>query len=131
MVRVSLVVALFLLTPTAVAQPADWSAAETVTVTLSNFAYAPETLRLEHDRPYRLRIVNAARGGHNFVAREFLGAATVAAQDRAKIDQGAIELAGGQSVDIRFVISRPGRYEVHCSHFMHTTFGMSGEIVVE
>ncbi|MBC7985848.1 MAG: cupredoxin domain-containing protein [Sphingomonadaceae bacterium] len=123
--------ALLLAAAPAAAQPADWSRAQQVTVTLSNFAYAPETIRLRRGQPYRLHFVNAADGGHNFVAREFFAAATVAAEDRARVDEGVIELGGGASGDVRLRIDAPGRYEVHCSHFMHTTFGMSGEILVE
>lgn len=112
------------------AQTTDWSRAETVNITMANFSYSPEIIRLEHGKAYRLHLVNQADGGHNFVARDFFAAATIAPQDRARIDHGAIELAGGQSADIRLMIDRPGNYDVHCSHFLHTTFGMSGHIEV-
>ena len=30
----------------------------------------------------------------------------------------------------RLVVNRIGTYDVHCSHFMHSIFGMKGKIVV-
>jgi len=131
MIRAPWFATLLLFAAPASAQPVDWSRAETVTITLSSFAYAPETIRLQRGRPYRLRFVNAADGGHNFVAREFFEAATIAPEDRSRVDEGMVELGGGRSADVRVMIARPGDYNVHCSHFLHTTFGMSGAIVVE
>lgn len=131
MIRVLSIAALIFGTSPALAQSVDWSSAETITISLSSFRYAPEAIRIEHGRPYRLHFVNVADGGHNFVARDFFSAATIAPQDRSRIDDGAIELAAGQSADVRVMIARPGQYNVHCSHFLHTTFGMSGVIIVE
>jgi len=31
---------------------------------------------------------------------------------------------------VRLVVNRIGTYDVHCSHFMHSIFGMKGKIVV-
>jgi plastocyanin len=33
-------------------------------------------------------------------------------------------------VTIRLTAPAAGRYKVNCSHFMHSTFGMIGEIIV-
>lgn len=130
MTRYLLCAAVLVIAGPGVAQSSDWSRAETVEITMASFSYSPETIRLEHGRPYRLHFVNAAGGGHNFVAREFFDAATIAPEDRAKVSDGRVELAGGASVDIRLMIARPGSYEVHCSHFLHSTFGMTGAIAV-
>lgn len=130
MTRFPFFAALALIAAPAIGQPVDWAHAETVTVTLSNFDFAPETLQLESGRPYRLRFVNAASGGHNFVARDFFRAAMIAPSDRARIANGKIELRSGESADVRIMIAEPGRYAVHCSHFMHSVFGMTGAIVV-
>ena len=41
-----------------------------------------------------------------------------------------VDLGGGESGDVRLVVNRIGTYDVHCSHFMHSIFGMKGKIVV-
>jgi plastocyanin len=127
--RALLPLALLVLASPAAAQP-DWSHAQSVEVQLSNFAFAPDHLRLPHGEAIVLHLVNNASGGHNFAAPEFFAAATIAPDDAAKIQHGAVELRGHQSVDIHLVAAT-GHYHLHCSHTMHTAFGMSGEINVE
>ena len=105
-------------------------APETIAVTLSNFRYTPQTITLQHGRPYVLRFVNGAKGGHDFVAKEFFAAAAIAPEDRAKVVKGGVEVSRGATVELRLTAPAPGRYRAHCSHFMHSTFGMKGEIVV-
>ncbi len=55
----------------------------------------------------------------------------VAPEDRAKITNGGVDVGGGESVDVRLVPNRTGSFKVHCSHFMHSTFGMTGTITVQ
>ena len=114
----------------AMAQEPDWSRAPTVTVTLSSFDYTPATIRLRAGEPVVLRLVNAAGKGHDFSAPEFFTAAQVRAADRALLAKGTIEVRGRGAVDLAL---RPaaGRYRLRCTHFMHSAFGMKGEIVVE
>ncbi|HEU4962012.1 MAG TPA: cupredoxin domain-containing protein [Sphingomonas sp.] len=114
----------------AAVQTPDWGHAQTVTVQLSNFKFAPATLELERGTPYRLHLVNRASGGHDFVARQFFANSTIAPEDRGEVVDGQVDLRGGDTADIRIVPTTPGTYEVHCSHFMHTTFGMKGTITV-
>lgn len=114
----------------ALALAAPMQAPATITVTLANFKYAPEAIALQHGQPYVLRLVNSAGGGHDFVAREFFAAAAVAAEDRAKLKKGGVEVPGGETVEIRLTAPPAGSYTLHCSHFMHSTFGMKGEITV-
>lgn len=131
MILYRLLILLFVLPAApALAQPVDWSDAETVTVTLSSFEFTPETIAIEHGRPYRLVFVNRSSGGHNFVAREFFRTARMPAEDRARLDRGRIEVDSGERAEIRVFLAEPGRYDVHCSHFMHSVFGMTGDIVV-
>lgn len=107
------------------------TAPQTLSVEMSNFKFDPATLTLAHGRPYVLHFVNSASGGHNFVAKEFFDAATIAPDDRAKVKNGEIELGGGESADIHLVANTPGTYKSHCSHFMHSSFGMTGTVVVQ
>ena len=103
---------------------------EQVEIGLSNFKFSPSTITLQHGQPYVLHFANTAKGGHDFSAKAFFDAAAVAPEDRAAVAKGEIELQGGQSVDIHLTAPAAGTYEAHCSHFMHSTFGMIGKIVV-
>ena len=114
------------------AQPArdDWSNAKAVDVVLSNFAFTPETLRLQHGQAYRLHFVNRGSGGHNFSAPDFFAHARIAPSDAGFIREGKVELGKGEAHDIR-LIPEQGTYRVKCTHFLHTGFGMKGMIQVE
>jgi uncharacterized cupredoxin-like copper-binding protein len=103
----------------------------TVEIDLTNFKIGPDAITLQHGQPYVLHIVNQAKGGHDFEAKAFFDAATVAAGDRAVVAKGKIELGGGQSADVHLTAPAAGTYEAHCTHFMHSTFGMTGKIVVQ
>jgi uncharacterized cupredoxin-like copper-binding protein len=110
-----------------IAQPAP----QTLTVEMSNFKFTPATLALVRGRPYVLHFVNSASGGHDFVAKDFFAAATIAPEDQAKVKNGEVELSGGESADIHLVANAAGTYKSHCSHFMHSSFGMTGTVVVQ
>lgn len=107
----------------ATAQPA----ARTVEVRLSNFDFAPDQIRLRAGEPIVLRLINGARGGHDFAAPEFFAAATGVS---GPVSEGEVELAGHQSAEVRLTPAR-GRYRLRCTHTLHSTFGMTGEIIVE
>ena len=104
---------------------------QALTVEMSNFKFNPSTLTLTRGRSYVLHFVNGASGGHDFVAREFFASATIAPEDRGKLKNGEVELSGGESADIRLIANTPGTYKSHCSHFMHSSFGMTGQIIVQ
>lgn len=120
-----------LLAPMSNAQPPEWAGAQTVSVELSNFKFTPATLTLQHGVVYRLRFSNSSSGGHDFVAKEFFAAANIAPEDRAEVKNGGIDLDGKDVVEVRLVAGQPGTYKSHCSHFMHSSFGMTGTIVVQ
>jgi uncharacterized cupredoxin-like copper-binding protein len=111
----------------ATAQPSS----QAVTIELSSFKFTPSTLTLTHGHPYVMHFVNHSSGGHDFVAKDFFANATIAPEDRAKVTNGEVELAGGESADIHLVPNSPGSYKSHCSHFMHSSFGMTGKVIVE
>ena len=56
------------------AAPAD----QQIDVTLSNFSFAPNMLRLQRNTSYTLHLMNRASGGHSFSAPELFAAAQVA-----------------------------------------------------
>jgi plastocyanin len=107
------------------------TAPQTLTVEMSNFKFTPATLTLVRGRPYVLHFVNSASGGHDFVAKDFFAGATIAPEDRAKVRNGEVELSGGESADVHLVANTAGTFKSHCSHFMHSSFGMTGTVVVQ
>jgi plastocyanin len=113
------------------AQTTDWSQAKRIEVDLSNYAFAPKELHLQHGTPYVLHLVNTAGKSHNFSASEFFASSTIAPEDQSRVAKGAVELDEQQSADVRLVPNTPGSYDVHCSHFLHESFGMSGKVIVD
>lgn len=113
------------------AQEPDWNQASVIEIDMANFKFTPDMVNLKQGQPYRLHFINKANGGHNFVAKQFFSAATIAPEDRARIEDGEVELAGGQTVDLRLLAPASGTYEAHCSHFMHSSMGMKAKITVQ
>ncbi len=126
MTRFARIAVVLLLAAPAAAPPVDWSHASRVEVALASFKYSPRTIRLHAGRPVVLHLVNTSSGGHDFTARAFFAAATL----RSPVPGGKIELKGGQSRDVALV-PKAGRYKVKCTHTLHQTLGMTGEIVVD
>ena len=102
-----------------------------IQITLSNFSFNPNMLRLQRNMAYTLHLTNTASGGHSFSAPEFFAAAAVAPEDRAKITNGRIEISAGQTVDVTVTPMTAGGYPIVCTHFLHQSFGMHGTAVVE
>lgn len=101
-----------------------------VAVQLSNFKYTPSRIVLDQGRPYVLRLMNVAGGGHNFAAPGFFSAASVAPGDRRLIVDGEVEVPPGQVREIRLTAPAAGAYKLKCTHPFHKMMGMSGAIVV-
>lgn len=112
------------------ANQADGGDARIVEIRLSNFAFTPRAIHLRAGEPVILRLVNTAAGGHDFSAAGFFAAAEVRLKDRPAINKGTVELRGETVQDIA-VTPHAGRYQFRCKHTFHTTFGMSGEIIVD
>ena len=99
-------------------------------VQLTNFEFTPNSIVLDHGRPYVLRLTNASGGGHDFTAREFFAAASVASGDRRYITDGEVEVPPGQVREIHLTAPAPGKYSLKCTHSLHKLMGMSGKIIV-
>lgn len=99
----------------------------TVEVRLSSFDFTPSTIQLRAGEPVVLHLVNSGGGGHNFAAPQFFAAARAV---RGPVRDGKVEVSGHQSVDITLTPVR-GTYRLRCTHTLHSTFGMTGQIVVE
>ena len=111
------------------AQTPDFSHAAAVEIVLTSFSFTPDTLHLRAGVPVRLTIRDT-KGGHNFAAPKFFAAARIVAEDARKVRGGKIELSAGDAVTIRLVPAA-GTYKLSCTHFLHTSFGMKGSIVVD
>lgn len=119
----------------AVVSAADWSKAEKITVTLSNFSFSPDALVFRAGQPYELTLINSASFSHNFTTGTFFRA--IAAQRLAMSDGEAgmptlesISLESKETKTLYFVAVRPGRYALKCSVPLHAIFGMTGEIEI-
>jgi uncharacterized cupredoxin-like copper-binding protein len=116
--------------PALAAADPDFTNVRQVNIELSNFDFTPKTLPLQAGKPYRLHLTNTGSGGHNFSSPAFFRAATIAPEDATAVVKGGIDLKKGESRDVR-VIPAKGRYKLKCTHFMHSAFGMKGEIIVD
>ena len=112
------------------AQPAAPQTPAAVNVQLSNFKFTPRTIVLDRGRAYVLRLYNASSGGHDFTARDFFAAASIAPPDRRWVTEGEVEVPPGQLREIRLTAPAAGRYKLKCTHTFHKTLGMSGAIIV-
>ena len=103
-----------------------------VTVTLANFSFAPTDLHLHAGQPVTIHFINGGSGGHDFTAPEFFAAATMDAANRARVAgaKGRVALGKGESSDVTLT-PKAGTYKAHCSHFMHSSLGMTGKVVVD
>ena len=104
----------------AVAQPAA------LTVQLWSYGIGPRPMTLTAGRPVTLTFVNQSGGGHDFTAPEFFAASQITA---GSAPGGEVELRGHETKTVT-LIPRAGTYQAHCSHFMHSSFGMHDQIVV-
>jgi plastocyanin len=116
---------------TGAAQTPDWSQARPLTIELSSFKFTPANEALQRGAAYRIHFANSSSGGHDFVAKAFFAGSMIAPEDRAKITNGGVDVGGGESVDVRLIPNRTGSFKVHCSHFLHSSFGMTGTIEVQ
>jgi uncharacterized cupredoxin-like copper-binding protein len=112
------------------AQPATPQAPAAVNVQLSNFKFTPNTIVLDHGRPYVLRLFNASSGGHDFSAPTFFAASTIEPSDRRLVTEGEVEVPAGQLREIRLTAPAAGSYKLKCTHTFHKAFGMSGKLIV-
>jgi uncharacterized cupredoxin-like copper-binding protein len=117
--------------PEPAAAPVDWSTAQVIEVDLTNFAFTPSSLALQQGVPYRLHVVNKTAGGHDFTAKDFFEEAAIDPASQAMPKNGKISLRSGESADVGVVASHTGHYDLICSHMMHATMGMRGQIIVQ
>ena len=110
----------------AAAAPATASPYATQRIDLANFRFMPRQVELAANRPVTLVLSNTSGSGHDFTAPEFFSSARIIA---GAAPGGKIGMPGRATRSITLV-PRAGTYRLHCSHFLHSSFGMTGTIVV-
>jgi len=115
---------------------ADWAAAESVTVTLDEYSFAPDALNLRAGRIYALTLVNAGAAAHTFTAPGFFRAIAMRPPAPGQGAHGvapleSVALGEGQSRTLAFVAVTPGAYALACERPLHGVFGMKGTIRIE
>ena len=104
------------------------TAPQTVEVRLSNFDYTPGVIRLRAGEAVTLKLVNSSGGGHNFSAPAFFEAARLLPGANPQIREGTVEVRSRQIVTMHLVPAR-GTYRLRCTHTLHSTLGMRGQII--
>ena len=129
--RLALLLALLLFASPAPAQrEPEWRTAAEHDVLLRPWAIEPKVIRLEADRPVRLRFVNQGQATHSFSASAFFRSARLRGRDRDVAARGGFRLAPGERRTIALVPAR-GRYSAGSRNMVQWAFGMRGLIVVE
>ncbi|MDQ4087047.1 MAG: hypothetical protein M3177_03385 [Pseudomonadota bacterium] len=128
--RLLLMLCALLVAVPAAAQEPEWRTAPEYDVLLSPWDFAPDPIRLQANRPVKLRFVNQGQATFSFSARAFFRAARVRSGDADLLRNGRIRLAPGERRTIALVPAR-GRYRVRSGNLIHRLLGMSARIVVE
>ncbi len=130
--RALIIIALTSLSLMAQAQSSgpDWTQAKEIDITMTNFAFVPDSLDLTTGVAYHLHFVNSGSSDHNFTSPKLFDRANIMPADAGKLHDGIIEVPTGGTIDVRLISEMPGTYEFHCSHFMHAMFGMRGHATV-
>jgi len=114
---------------------ADWSKMETVTVTMTEYAFSPSPVVLEEGVPTRLVLKNAGKEAHYFVAGKFFKAI---ATRKIQGSDGeikapsftAVEVYPGKMLEWFLVPAQKGGFDLLCTVKGHAEHGMKGRIVV-
>jgi uncharacterized cupredoxin-like copper-binding protein len=115
----------------ATASAQNFSRAQVVQVTLSDYKFTPSTITLKAGQPTILRLKNEADQPHEFGAPEFFAKAVVRAADAKSVNkEGEAELMGHTQKDIGLV-PKAGVYHLQCNKPGHAKLGMQGSINVK
>ena len=114
---------------------ADWSKMETVTVTMTEYAFSPSTVVLKEGAPTRFVLKNAGKEAHYFVAEQFFKAI---ATRKIQGSDGeikapsftAVEVYPGKTLEWFLVPVRKGGFDLLCTVKGHAAHGMKGTIEV-
>jgi uncharacterized cupredoxin-like copper-binding protein len=114
---------------------ADWSKMETVTVTMTEYAFSPSPIILKEGVPTRLLLKNDGKEAHYFVAEQFfkrIATRKVQGSDgeiKAPFFT-AVEVYPGKMLEWFLVPAQKGVYDLLCTVKGHAEHGMKGKIEV-
>ena len=114
--------------PVLAADP-DWSKAETVTMTMSEYKFTPDALTFKQGVAYRLHMVNSGKHLHELDGPQFFAAIKVGNPEILVNSGMEVDVQPGQSQDLLFVPLQAGKYPIDCDD--HVDFGMKGTITVQ
>jgi len=114
---------------------ADWSKMETVTVTMTEYAFSPSPVVLKEGVPTRLVLKNDGKEAHYFVAEQFFKAI---ATRKIQGSDGeikapsftAVEVYPGKMLEWFLVPAQKGVFDLLCTVKGHAEHGMKGRIEV-
>jgi uncharacterized cupredoxin-like copper-binding protein len=114
---------------------ADWSKMETVTVTMTEYAFSPSPVVLKKGVPTRLVLKNGGKEAHYFVAEQFFKAI---ATRKIQGSDGeikapsftAVEVYPGKMLEWFLVPAQKGVFDLLCTVKGHAEHGMKGRIEV-
>ena len=106
----------------------DWSKADVVTVTMTEYRFEPDHLSFHRAMPYRLHLENRGSETHDFSATDFFRSVNLR-NPGVMGSSGTVVVKPGEHKDIDFVALRPGTYELKCAD--HDWAGMTGMISVD
>jgi uncharacterized cupredoxin-like copper-binding protein len=114
---------------------ADWSKTETVTVTMTEYAFSPSPIALKSGVPTKLVLHNGGKEPHYFVAEKFFR--TIATRKIQGSDGEekapyftAVEVYPGKTLEWFLVPTEKGTFDVICTVKGHAEHGMKAMIEV-
>ena len=119
------------------AERADWARAVTVEISLDEFAFQPDTLRLKAEQPTRLVIRNSGRTRHSFASPDLMRASAIRnvvpgpEESLPTVSYNEINVSPGSFKELYLLPIEKGAYELKCGVVGHTLFGMTGKVIVE
>ena len=115
--------------PAAASAQVDWSKADVVTVTMTEYRFDPDHLSFRHGVPYRLHLEDRGSEIHDFSAPDFFRAVSLRDPGVLGSSGNSVVVKPGEHKDIDFVALKPGTYELKCAD--HDWAGMTGMISVD
>ncbi|MDO8483458.1 MAG: cupredoxin domain-containing protein, partial [Candidatus Limnocylindrales bacterium] len=114
---------------------ANWDTVKTVTIEMSEFAFAPKDITLEAGQPYILEVVNKGTVKHEFTAGDFFRTVATRKAETAETEVKVpffteIEVFAGKKAELFLIPLIPGTYKLVCEIEGHLEAGMFGTITV-
>jgi len=107
----------------------DWSQAQTVTMSETEYRFTPKKLTFRRGVAYRLHLENHGRELHEFTAPDFIKSAEIGNPEALNADRTEVLLHPGETKDLLFVAKTAGRFRFICAD--HDWAGMTGKITVK